>query len=69
MYRLMKSEKFHLHSVVSGTLSSYRQVQVHQFQQFGAALTACEVYNDKSELRHYILNELGKEYYNGAWID
>jgi len=69
MYRLMKSEKFTLGHVVSGSKLSYRQIQVTQFQQFSAALTACGAANDKTGARHYVLNASGKEYYGGAWID
>jgi hypothetical protein len=69
MYRLMKSEKFTLDHVVSGSMSSYRQIQVSQFQQFSAALTACGAANDKVRSRHYVLNESGKEYHGCTWID
>ena len=69
MYRLMKSEKFALDRLVSRSMSSYRQTQVDQFQQFSAALTACEVANDKAGFHYYILNESDEEYYEGTWID
>jgi len=69
MFRLMKSEKFALGNVRSGAMSPYRQIQVNQFRQFSAALTACEVANNKVGGHHYVLNELGKEYHGGVWID
>jgi hypothetical protein len=69
MYRLMKSKKFTLDHVISGSKLSYRQIQVTQFLQFSAALTACEAANDNVGDHHYILNASGKEYYGGAWID
>ncbi|MFC1603366.1 hypothetical protein ACFL3U_07340 [Pseudomonadota bacterium] len=69
MYRLMKSEKFTLDHVVSGSNLLYRQTQVTQFLRFSAALTACEAANDKVGSRHYVLNASGKEYYGGIWID
>lgn len=48
---------------------SYRQVQLHQFMQLEAALTACQMFNDKQGSRHYVINESGKEYYDGIWIE
>ena len=69
MFRLMKSEKFALDPVVSGSMSSYRQIQLNQFRQLSAALTACEAANDKVGDHHYILNASGKEYYGGTWVD
>jgi len=69
MYRLMKSEKRALDQVDSGSMLSYRQIQLNQFQQFSTALTACEAANNKGEACHYIINESGKEYYGSTWID
>jgi hypothetical protein len=69
MYRLMKSEKFTLDHVTSGHTSFYRQTQVKHFQQFRSALGACEVANNTSESRYYLLNDSGQEYYCGTWID
>ncbi|MFC1602726.1 hypothetical protein ACFL3U_04085 [Pseudomonadota bacterium] len=65
----MKSKKFILSSTRSGEMSPYRQIQVNQFWKFSAALSACEVANNKVDDHHYILNESGKEYHGGAWID
>jgi len=69
MYCLMKSEKCALDGVNSGSMLSYRQIQLNQFQQFSTALTACKAANDKGGARHYVINTLGKEYYEGSWID
>jgi hypothetical protein len=69
MFRLMKSEKLPLDRVNSGSVSSCRQIQVTQFQRFNTALIACGVANGNGESFHYILNESGKEYYGGTWID
>lgn len=69
MYRLMKSEKFSLKPVISGLMSSYRQTEVDQFQQFSAALEACKAANCKGRSRFYVLNDSGQEYYGDTWID
>lgn len=69
MYTLIKSEMIPFHHAVSETVPSYRQVQLHQFVQLEVALTACQMFNDKSESRHYVINGSGKEYYEGEWID
>ena len=69
MYRLMKSEKSTFDDVDSRSMSPYRQIQLNQFRQLSAALTACEAANVKSRACHYIINESGKEYYGGTWID
>ncbi len=69
MYRLMKSEKFIIDPMDSGSVSHYRQIQVSTFQQLCDALASCETINEKKGPRHFVLNELGKEYHRGAWID
>ena len=69
MYQLMKSEKFTLDPALSGLMSSYRQTEIGYFEQFPAAHEACEVANTEGKSHHYVLNELGQEYYNGVWID
>ncbi len=69
MYSLMKSEVIPFHPELSETVPSYRQVQLHLFVQLEAALTACEMFNDKSESHHYVVNGSGKKFYEGAWID
>ncbi len=69
MYRLMKSDKFTLDHAISGCMSSYRQTEVNQFQQFRTAREACVVANKTGWSHYYILNESGNEYYDGSWID
>ncbi len=69
MYRLMKSEKFTLHHMVSGSLSLYRHFQINEFHQFSKAVDACNVANRNVECRFYILNDAGKEFYEDSWID
>jgi len=69
MYSLLKSEIIPFQHSTSKTLPTYRQVQLHQFVQLEAALTACEMFNDKSGERHYVINGSGKEYHEGIWID
>lgn len=69
MFSLFKSEIIPFHDAGSETDPCYRQVKLHQFQKFSAALAACEMYNDKSDQKHYIINSSGKEYSEGVWID
>ena len=69
MYHLMKSEKFTQDRVISGLMSSYRQIEIEHFERFPEAREACEVANNKGESRYYVLNESGQEYYDGKWID
>lgn len=68
MYRLMKSEKFTYDHVTSGLMSTYRQTEVGHFAQFRTAHEACELANHKGGSRHYVLNEMGQEYYDNVWI-
>jgi len=69
MYRLMRSQKVTLEHAVPRLLPSYRHTQVGHFQQFTAALEACETANDQGMSRYYVLNESSQEYYDGSWID
>ena len=69
VYRLMKSEKYSFDNVVEGSMSSYHQTELERFPQFSAALAACKQANDKAGGRHYVLNDLGKEYFQGVWIE
>ena len=69
MYRLMKSVKFTLDHMVSGPLSAYRHSLVGKFRQPRAALVACKLANGTGANHHYVLNESGQEYFDGAWID
>jgi hypothetical protein len=65
MYRQMKSEKFTLNHVVSGSMLLYRQIHLNQFRQVSAALTAYEVADNKVGFCDFVLNELGEEFYIG----
>jgi len=69
MFNLIKSEIIPFHHAIPEDVPTYRRVKVHQFEQLEAALTACEMFNDKSGPRHYVINGSGKEYYEGIWID
>ena len=69
MYRLMKCEKVFLGQATAGPASPYRQTQVESYPQLRVAMAACQAANDEGRSRHYLLNESGKEYYSGIWID
>jgi hypothetical protein len=69
MYRLMKSVKSKNTLSDSGAISLYRQIQIKRFYQFKNALAACKTANNMLGSRHYILDELGKEFYENTWID
>jgi len=68
MYRLMKSERMVLDHMVCGPMVSYRQKEITRFQAFPIAIAACEIANEHTDVRHYILDGAGKEYYAGMWI-
>jgi len=69
MYRLMKCEMLSCDDMNSDFTSPYQQTEVEHFTHFKAALKACEMANINGRSRFYVLNELGKEYYDCAWID
>lgn len=69
MYRLVKSEVIPVHHALIKSIDSYREVQLHHFQKLEAALTACEIYNDRTDSCFYIINEAGKKYHEGVWVD
>lgn len=69
MYRVMQSVKVTLEHPTSGDVSSFRQRLVGQYQQYRAALVACETANARGPDRHYVLNDSGQENYRGTWID
>ncbi|NOQ36942.1 MAG: hypothetical protein GQ569_13805 [Methylococcaceae bacterium] len=69
MYRLLKSEPIPVHHPLSKVKMAYRQVPVHHFQELEAALTACQIYNDKSDSYYYVINESDKKYDEGVWVD
>ena len=69
MYRLMKTERSILDQMNAEAMLPYMHIQLAQFPQLGAALAACQAANDKAGSRHYVLDEVGKEYYQGTWIN
>jgi hypothetical protein len=69
MYRLMMSEKLDCDALTDGSMPSYRQTEVNHFARLQSALEACELANYKGKSRFYVLNDLGKEYYDCVWID
>lgn len=68
MYTVMKSEQTALGVSAKGS-RTYEQKEIAQYPLFDDALTACEKANCKSQTRHYLMNESGKEYYALTWID
>jgi hypothetical protein len=69
MYRLMMSQKVNRGILSDGSHSLYRQTEIDHFINFNTALNACELANCDSKSRFYVLNEVGKEYYDFTWID
>ena len=69
MYRLMRSAKFTVVHPTLGPMPSFRQRLMGQYRQVGTALAACEKANASDGKRCYVLNDLGQENYQGAWID
>jgi hypothetical protein len=65
----MKSEKITLDHMICGSMFSSRQIQISQFSDFKTALDACNAANSRVGSFYYLINELGKEYYENAWID
>jgi len=68
MYTLMKSEQTKLESSATGS-RAYEQKKVGQYADFDVALEACDQANRAHTDRHYVMNDSGKEFYNGSWID
>ncbi len=69
MYRLMMSKKLNHDCMPNGSMSSYRQTEVNHFARLQSAVEACELANIKGKSRYYVMNDLGKEYYDCSWID
>lgn len=67
-YKLMKSEltKRAQDEAVS---RPYEQTEVARYVVFDEAVSACAKANRKPDARHYVMNDSGKEYYAGGWID
>jgi len=68
MYTLMKSEQRKLKGGAR-ELQRYEQKKVAQYADFDDAVTACDEANRERADWHYVMNELGKEFYDGSWID
>jgi len=70
MYRLMKSERYESGHLVSGSIPNYRQIDVAKYQHLCKAMGACEAASETvNNSRHYVLNDAGKEFFGGTWID
>ena len=69
MYRLMRSAKFIVVHPTLGPMPCFRQRLMGEYRQLGTALVACKKANARSNMRCYLLNELGQENYQGAWLD
>jgi hypothetical protein len=41
---------------------------VAQYADFDDAITARDTANISLAARHYVMNDLGREYYDGTWI-
>ena len=68
MYTLMKSEQSGLGSRATEP-GAFEQKEVTRFAAFDEAVAACDTANREFKARHYLMNDSGKEYYAGAWID
>jgi hypothetical protein len=68
MYTLMKSERAKLGRPVPGSAYAYDQVEVAQYADFHEAIKARDAANLALKSRHYVINDSGREYYNGTWI-
>ena len=66
MYTLMKSEKSNFGYGVKRP-PGYKQMVVGKFALLSDAMAACKNANQQFEDMHYIMNEFGKEYYDGKW--
>jgi hypothetical protein len=40
-----------------------------EYRQLETALAACKKANARSSIRCYVLNDLGQQNYQGAWLD
>jgi hypothetical protein len=48
---------------------AYEQKKVRRYADFAVALEACDKANQEHPDWHYVMNDSGKEFYNGSWID
>ncbi len=68
MYTLMKSERTKHRRAAPGSSCAYDQIEVARFADLGEAIKARDAANLALKPRHYVINESGREYYNGTWI-
>jgi hypothetical protein len=68
MYRLMKSAPTDDWNENSN-LRAYDQEEVAQYANLAEAVAACDDANHLGETRHYVVDDSGREYYAGSWID
>jgi hypothetical protein len=68
MYTLMKCKRSKAGRPAPGATSAYVQVEVAQYADFDDAITARDTANVSLASRHYVMNESGREYYDGTWI-
>jgi hypothetical protein len=67
-YKLMKSERTS-RVQAEAMFRPYEQTEVGRYVVFDEAVSACAKANRKLDVRHYVMNDSGKEYYAGGWID
>jgi hypothetical protein len=68
MYILMESQRNTLENAVTRS-PAHMQKEVAKYVAFDEAVAACEDRNRAGDSRHYVMNESGREYYAGVWID
>jgi hypothetical protein len=68
MYTLMRSQPNTLKDAPTRS-PAHMQKEVATYVAFDEAVAACEKRNREGSSRHYVMNESGKEYYAGVWID
>jgi hypothetical protein len=68
MYTLMKCKRSKAGRPAPGASSAYVQVEVAQYADFDDAITARDTANISLAARHYVMNDSGREYYDGTWI-
>jgi hypothetical protein len=68
MYTLMKCRRSKAGRPAPGASSAYVQVEVAQYADFDDAITARDTANISLAARHYVMNDSGREYYDGTWI-
>lgn len=68
MYTLVKSERTKVGRFVPGSSCAYDQIKVAEYANLDEAVTARDEANLALKSRHYLMNDSGREYYNGIWI-